>query len=130
MMIIKFLTRNKHIMLYGICLALLLFLLKWLELRFLIIGHAYEIYIGAIALIFTGLGIWLALKLSKPKVASALEISKKTSEMESYKSMYKNPAFIVLLTYAEILPVGLVVSVISALILKRNFKTPRAVITR
>lgn len=27
-----------------------------------------EIYIGAIALMFTGLGIWLALKLARPKV--------------------------------------------------------------
>jgi DNA-binding CsgD family transcriptional regulator len=49
-------------------LALLLFLLKWLELRFIIISHAFEVYVGAIAIIFTALGIWLALKLMKPKV--------------------------------------------------------------
>jgi len=49
-------------------MALLLFLLKWLELRFVIINHALELYIGAIAVIFTGLGIWLALKIVKPKV--------------------------------------------------------------
>ena len=55
-------------MLYSISLALLLFLLKWLELRFIIFDHAFEIYIGAIALIFTALGIWLALKLTKPKL--------------------------------------------------------------
>jgi len=61
-----FITRHKTI-LYGIFMAALLFLLKWLELRFIIFNHALEIYIGAIALIFTGLGIWLALKLSKPK---------------------------------------------------------------
>lgn len=48
-------------------MAILLFLLKWLELRLVIFNHAFEIYIGAIAVIFTGLGIWLALKLSKPK---------------------------------------------------------------
>lgn len=65
---LKFLLRNRHIILYGFSLALLLFLLKWLELRFLIIDHAFEIYIGAIALIFTCLGIWLALKLTRPKV--------------------------------------------------------------
>ena len=47
---------------------MLLFLLKWLELRFIIFNHSLEVYIGAIALIFTGLGIWLALKLSKPKI--------------------------------------------------------------
>lgn len=49
-------------------MAALLFLLKWLELRFVIFNHAFEIYIGAIAVIFTGLGIWLALKLSRPKM--------------------------------------------------------------
>jgi len=48
-------------------LAALLFLLKWLELRFLIINHAFEIYAGSIAIIFTALGIWLALKLTSPK---------------------------------------------------------------
>jgi two-component system, NarL family, response regulator LiaR len=58
----------QHPILYGISLALLLFLLKWLELDFLIRNHAVEVYVGAIALIFTGLGIWIALKLSKPKV--------------------------------------------------------------
>ncbi|MFC1224969.1 response regulator transcription factor [Pedobacter sp. BG31] len=45
----------------------MLCLLKWLELRFIVINHAFEIYAGAIAVIFTGLGIWLALKLTKPK---------------------------------------------------------------
>ncbi len=59
--------KNKEIILYGLALAVLLFLLKWLELRLVIIDHAFEIYIGAIAAIFTGLGIWLAVKLTKPK---------------------------------------------------------------
>ncbi|HEY4335857.1 MAG TPA: hypothetical protein VGM89_08170, partial [Puia sp.] len=60
--------RNKYIILYGAGLALLLFLLKWLEWRFIIFDHAIEIYSGAIAVLFTGLGIWLALKLARPKV--------------------------------------------------------------
>ena len=67
-----FWKKNKHIILYGLSLALLLALLKWLQLRLLVINHAFEIYIGAIALIFTGLGIWLALKLTKPKVQTVL----------------------------------------------------------
>jgi DNA-binding CsgD family transcriptional regulator len=67
-MIIKAVKKNRHILLYSISLALLLFLLKWLELRFIIISHAFEVYVGAIAIIFTALGIWLALKLMKPKV--------------------------------------------------------------
>src|SRR5690348_6663825 len=64
----NFLLRHKATLLYSICLAFLLFLLKWLELRFILFDHSFEIYIGFIAIIFTALGIWLALKLSKPKV--------------------------------------------------------------
>jgi two-component system, NarL family, response regulator LiaR len=63
----NFLFKNKQILLYSFSLAILLFLLKWLELRFVIIDHAFEIYAGSIALIFMGIGIWLSLKLSKPK---------------------------------------------------------------
>jgi two-component system, NarL family, response regulator LiaR len=63
-----FFSKNKVILAYGISLALLLFLLRWLELRFIIFDHAFEIYIGAIAIIFTALGIWLTLKLTKPKI--------------------------------------------------------------
>lgn len=65
--------RNRSIIIYSISLAFLLFLLKWLELRFIIFEHSYEIYIGFIALIFTALGIWLALKLSKPKLKTVIE---------------------------------------------------------
>ena len=61
------LAKNKHTILYAIALALLLFLLKWLELKLIIVDNAYEIYMGAIAVFFTVLGIWLALKLTKPK---------------------------------------------------------------
>lgn len=64
----NFLSKHKTLFLYGASMAIVLFLLKWLELRFVIIDHAMEIYIGAIAVIFTALGIWLALKLAKPKV--------------------------------------------------------------
>jgi DNA-binding CsgD family transcriptional regulator len=60
-------SKNKQIIIYSISLALLLFLLRWFEFRFLILSHSLEIYIGLIALVFMGLGIWLALKLAKPK---------------------------------------------------------------
>ena len=58
---------HKITLIYGTSLALVLLLLKWLELRYIIFDHSLEVYIGSIALIFTALGIWLALKLSKPK---------------------------------------------------------------
>lgn len=68
----NFLQRNKDVIVYSISLALLLLLLKWLELRFILFQHSFEIYIGFIAVIFTALGIWLALKLSKPKIKTVV----------------------------------------------------------
>ncbi len=66
------LSKNKLIILYGASLAAALFLLKWLELRFIVIDYAIEIYMGAVALIFTVLGIWLAVKLIKPKIETVI----------------------------------------------------------
>ncbi|MBO9561746.1 MAG: hypothetical protein J7621_03195 [Niastella sp.] len=71
-MILQSLIKHRLIILYGVALAVLLFLLKWLELRFIIMNHAFEVYAGAIAVIFTALGIWLALKLTKPKVTTVV----------------------------------------------------------
>lgn len=68
----NFINKHRETILYGISLAFLLFFLKWIELRFIIINHAFEIYIGLIALLFTGLGIWLALKLTKPKIETQI----------------------------------------------------------
>ena len=67
-----FLQKNKTIIIYSISLAFLLFLLKWLEIRFTIFNHSFVIYIGFIVIIFTALGIWLALKLSKPKIETVV----------------------------------------------------------
>jgi len=66
------LKKNKATILYSISLALLLFFLKWIELRYIIFSHSFEIYAGCIAVLFTALGIWLALKLSKPKIETVI----------------------------------------------------------
>lgn len=52
--------------------------------------------------------------------ASAAEISNQAAKMESFKTMYKNPLFTILITYSEILPLGTLLSVISALVLKKK----------
>ena len=72
MLLKGFIAKHSRIILYGLAMAGLVFLLKWLELRLIIFDHAFEIYVGAIAAVFTGLGIWLALKLSKPKVETII----------------------------------------------------------
>ena len=60
------------------------------------------------------------LKEARADGATQAEIAEKTAEMAKYAKMYETPVGVVLLTYAEILPVGLLVTLISALILKRK----------
>jgi hypothetical protein len=56
----------------------------------------------------------------KASGASQVEIDKQAKEMANFAEMYKNPFFNAIMTYAEILPVGLLVTLISSLILKRK----------
>ena len=56
----------------------------------------------------------------KASGASQIEIDKETKEMASFVRMYKNPFLNAMMTYVEILPVGLIVTLISSLILKRK----------
>ncbi len=56
----------------------------------------------------------------KASGASQIAIEKETKEMANFSKMYKNPFFNALMTYMEILPVGLIVTLISSFILKRK----------
>lgn len=77
-----FFNKYKTVGLYGISLAVLLLLLRWAELKFLIYKNAFEIYAGIIALFFTGLGIWLSRKLTRPKTETRI----------IEKTVYRNPS--------------------------------------
>ena len=54
------------------------------------------------------------------KNTSAEDLAAKTTEINQMKEWYKNPIMIILLTFGEILPMGIVVSLIGALLLKRK----------
>jgi hypothetical protein len=60
------------------------------------------------------------LKKMAEKGGSAAEIAKQKEQISMYASWYKNPVLIALLTYMEILPVGIIVSLLAALLLKRK----------
>ncbi|MEO6723463.1 MAG: DUF4199 domain-containing protein [Ferruginibacter sp.] len=64
---------------------------------------------------------YAAVMLDKAKATgiSAGELAKQTADMAQMKEWYKNPLFVILMTYVEILPVAVVVTLISALVLKR-----------
>src|SRR5918992_5394003 len=57
----------KTILAYGLLGGLLIALLKLVEYRFLIIEHSLEVYGGIVALLFSVLGIWLGLKLTRTR---------------------------------------------------------------
>ena len=61
-----------------------------------------------------------ALDKLKASGASPQEIDKKMKEMADFAIMYKNPFFNAMMTYMEILPVGLIVTLISSLLLKKK----------
>jgi hypothetical protein len=64
------------------------------------------------------------LKEAKDSGASAAELAKQAKELAYNQQLYKNPIMVILFTYMEILPVGILVSLIAALILKRKSHTP------
>jgi hypothetical protein len=64
--------------------------------------------------------LYAAQMMKQAEGGSAIEMEQKADEMMQYKEMYKNPLFFTLMTYAEILPVGLLVSLITGFILKRK----------
>jgi DNA-binding CsgD family transcriptional regulator len=58
---------KRIVLLYGIVGGLLIAALKMIEYRFLVVEHSLEIYGGLVALVFSGVGLWLGLKLTRPR---------------------------------------------------------------
>ena len=58
---------KKTVLIYGILGGVLIALLKLVEYRFLVLEHSLEIYGGIVAALFSALGIWLGLKLTRTR---------------------------------------------------------------
>lgn len=59
---------RRTILIYGVAMAVLIGLLKFVEYRFIVRDIPLEIYVGVVAVTFTALGIWAGLRLTRPKV--------------------------------------------------------------
>jgi len=57
----------RDILLFGLCGGVLITFLKITEYRFLVVEHSVEIYGGLVAALFSALGIWLGLTLTRRK---------------------------------------------------------------
>ncbi len=58
---------QRHILILGLVGGVLIAVLRWSEYQFLVIDHSFEIYGALVAIIFAGFGIWLGIKLTKPR---------------------------------------------------------------
>ena len=58
---------KKTVILYGLLGGVLIAALKLVEYRYLVLEHSLEIYGGVVALLFSALGIWLGLKLTRTR---------------------------------------------------------------
>lgn len=62
---------RKTTLLFGLLGGALIALLKLIEYRYLVVEHSVEIYGGLVALVFSTLGIWLGLRLTRGRPVSA-----------------------------------------------------------
>ena len=60
--------KYKESIYFGLALAILFFIVQWMEIRFLLFSNNLQIYILLIAILFTGIGIWIAGRIRTPKV--------------------------------------------------------------
>ena len=58
----------RRVLLYGVVAGLCTALLQLIEYRWLVLEHSFEIYGALLAIIFAGVGIWVGLRLTTPKV--------------------------------------------------------------
>lgn len=71
-LISRFWKPGKSVFLYAGIMAVLVFALKWMQWKYLIVDHSIDIYVGLIAVFFTLLGIWVASQLAKPKIETVV----------------------------------------------------------
>lgn len=69
----KMFTSNlRYLIFYALGMAILAFLLKWMQWKFFIVDNSVEIYVGLIAVFFTALGVWISNQLTGKKVKTVV----------------------------------------------------------
>lgn len=64
---------RRTVIIYGLSLAALTILLKMLEYKFFIRDISMEVYMGIIAVLFTGVGIWVATRVIRRKTETVIK---------------------------------------------------------
>lgn len=94
--------------LYIALIASTMYVLTWLVDFYYFIPDFMDKYVAHV------------LTQAKEHGATVAEIAQKKADMAGYIQMYKSPFGVIVLTYLEVLPIGLIMAVIAALILKRK----------
>jgi DNA-binding NarL/FixJ family response regulator len=68
---------NKSILIYGFAMAGGAFLLQWLDSQYALQLFSTEIYMLLLAVVFTGMGIWIGSRLSGPQGSTEFEANRK-----------------------------------------------------
>lgn len=99
----------------GICITLIsciFYVLTWEVLYFKFLPHFMDNY-GA-----------QAIAQLKASGASAAAVQAKVEELRKFKESYRNPLYNAAMTFIEPFPVGLVITLLSAAILRRKARSP------
>jgi len=86
----------------------LLYVLTWMILSYTVMSDFMDQYSAAMA------------EKAKASGLTAEQLAAKKAELEMYKEMYKNPLWRAAFTFIEPLPVGVPMSLIAALVLKKK----------
>jgi hypothetical protein len=81
---------------------------------------AWEVYMFATDYSFFPQYVSATVETMKAEGKSAAEIAKFSAEMKTFEAQYANPLFRMLITFSEIAPVGLLVALISAALLRNR----------
>ena len=85
---------------------------------------AWEIAQATVVRDFAGNYAAAAVAQAKANGADAASIATLTARMEAFKLQYADPWFRLPMTFAEIFPVGVLVSLVSALVLRHRLRSP------
>jgi DNA-binding CsgD family transcriptional regulator len=58
---------KRHVLILGLVGGVLIAVLRWADYQFLVIEHSFEIYGALVAILFAAFGIWLGIRLAKPR---------------------------------------------------------------
>jgi len=72
---------RRTVLLYGTLGGVLIALLELIQYRYLVLEHSLEIYGGLVAALFSALGIWLGLRLTRPQTREVVKEMREVREV-------------------------------------------------